>query len=103
MIRPTTSLQAAADAVLIALFCAFLALPLLDSGLGLDPALPLNENRTLAKLPGAPANNRELAAFPARFEAFATMCVMPVWLSDRSGARLLRNTARVSTRGRRVR
>lgn len=70
MARPTTRIHGAADAVLIALFLALLFLPLADDLLGLDPAPPLDENRTLAACPRAPSSAQELAAFAAPFEAY---------------------------------
>ena len=72
-----------------AAFALVLALPALDTFLGLDRTPPPQEKRQLAPVPGTPRSSAALAAFPGALDAY---------LSDHFGFRslLVRLQARVS-------
>jgi hypothetical protein len=52
------------------LFAAFLTLPLLDLGLGLDPTEPPPRESITTQLPEHPADLGSLASWPERFDAY---------------------------------
>ncbi|MBI3845669.1 MAG: hypothetical protein HY292_13620 [Planctomycetes bacterium] len=58
------------DAVLIAIFLAVIALPLVDSWLHIDPTPALDELRTKAPSPSSVSSFGDLEKFPSQFEAY---------------------------------